>query len=100
MHRLAGWAILVTAPSLLCGAVVWPPSRGFEQNVGQYTPEVLFALDQQILYRNRIEVSPGLSIEFANENPAAMVVGKNPAALRLNLFLGVLCTGGKMFRTF
>jgi uncharacterized protein (TIGR03437 family) len=64
------------------------PQRGFEQNLGQYSSEVLFALDQRILYRDRVQLTDGLSMKFIDANPSPAVTGRNPRAFSLNLYFG------------
>ncbi len=72
---------------MVYGAAVAPPQRGFEQNVGQYNSDVLFALDDRIFYQNRVQLTYTLAVRFGDANPSAAAVGKNPVAFPLNLYL-------------
>jgi uncharacterized protein (TIGR03437 family) len=88
VRRCGVWLILVTASHLVNGAVIPPPQRGFAQNVGQYSSDILFALDDRILYKDRVQLSAGLTIQFVNANPSTVVTGQNPRDFPLNLYIG------------
>lgn len=87
MGRLVVWLVLAI-PGFLCGTVVPPPQRGFEQNLGQYAGDVLFGLDDTLLYQNRLQVSKGFSIQFTGASPSAAVTGSKAGTFPLNLYLG------------
>lgn len=89
MYRAAVWLVLFIAPRIVYGVVTPSPlQRGFEQNVGQYGSDILFALDARILYKNRVQLIPDISMQFANGNPFAVVSGQAPKPYPLNLYMG------------
>jgi uncharacterized protein (TIGR03437 family) len=67
---------------------VTTPQPGFEQNLGQYASDVLFALDQRVFYANRVQLVTGLSLQFVNANATVAVTGQAPRGFPLNLYFG------------
>ena len=89
MYRASVWLVLFITPRIVYGVVTPSPlQRGFEQNVGQYGSDILFALDYRVLYRNRVQLIPDISMQFANGNPFAVVSGQAPKPYPLNLYIG------------
>ena len=73
---------------LVIAVTIEPPQRGFDQNIGQYPSDILFALDDRIFYKNKIQIHDGFSVQFADSDPSVAVTGKDPMAFPLNLYLG------------
>ncbi|MEZ5399816.1 MAG: hypothetical protein R2729_09100 [Bryobacteraceae bacterium] len=64
-----------------------PPSRGFEQNVGQEDPAVQFTHAFRRFYRDSVEFVPGLRADFVGSDANVAVSGVDPDALPLHVYV-------------
>lgn len=89
LRGVAGRAVVAGLISpLMWGATFPVPQRGFEQNIGQYDSDVLFVLGQRIFQQQKMQLSSGLSAEFAGASPLTVVEGKSAVGFPLHDYRG------------
>jgi hypothetical protein len=82
--RLRAWAILVAASFEATGIPLTPPVLGFQQNIGQFSNGVLFALNDFVLYPTQFQLASGVTMRFANSNPFPTITSADPLSYTLN----------------
>src|SRR5258708_7680232 len=94
MSWFPSWLIWLLTAGIAGGKVFPLPERGFEQNLGQYGSHVLFALDQRILYPDRVQFASSLTVQFAGANPSPSRTRADGSPVFLTLFSYV--SGGRL----